>query len=511
MFTPLSLVLMLMLGLAFAKPAASQPRVGVSINFQTFYDELSPYGDWIDYPDYGYSWRPRLGGDFRPYSTNGYWLYTDVGDWMWNSNYDWGWGPFHYGRWFYDPFYGWLWVPGYDWSPAWVAWRGGGDYYGWAPLRPGISINIGIGRYNPPYDYWTFAPSRYMSSRYIDRYYYPYQNNVTIINNTTIINNYGNRSYGGRYDRAAQNRYYSNGPLRSDVERYTGRIQSVRYQETSRPGRASLRGDAVNVYRPTVQRERAGDRTTYAPRNVESYDRSLADRGNVLRGRERSATIGQPGSDRNPAGNERVRGDRSRVGVPADQSAGNARQQRNDNNNMRQREQQMNEQRSSEMRQRQQEQVNRQRNDQGMRQREQEQVNRQRNDQGMRQREQQMNEQRSSEMRQRQQEQVNRQRNDRGMRQREQQMNEQRSSEMRQRQQEQVDRQRQQEQAQQQRNNEMAQQRQEQAQQQRAMERSQRQAEAAPQRESRSREMQAPRQDSRNSGDRGDNMRGRRF
>ncbi len=480
MFTPFSLVLMFVLGLAFAKPAASQPRVGVSINFQTFYDELSPYGDWIDYPDYGYSWRPRLGGDFRPYSSNGYWLYTDVGDWMWNSNYDWGWGPFHYGRWFYDPFYGWLWVPGYDWSPAWVAWRGGDDYYGWAPLRPGFSINIGIGRYNPPYDYWTFAPSRYMSSRYIDRYYYPYQNNVTIINNTTIINNYGNRGYGGRYDRAAQNRYYSNGPLRSDVERYTGRIQSVRYQDASRPGRASLSRDAVNVYRPTVQRERGGDRTTYAPRNVEAYDRSLADRGNVLRGRERSGAIGQQGNERGAAGNERVRGDRSRVGVPVDQSAGNARQQRNEDN-MRQRERQMNEQRSGEIRQRQQEQVDRQRNDQGMRQREQ-----------------QMNERRSSEMRQRQQEQIDRQRNDQGMRQREQQMNEQRSAEMRQRQQEQADRQR---------NNEMERQRQEQAQQQRAMERSQ----AAPQRESRSREMQAPPPDSRSSGDRGDNIRGRRF
>ena len=51
---------------------------------------------------------------------------------------------FHYGRWFYDPYYGWLWVPGYDWSPAWVTWRGGGDYYGWAPIRPGISISIGL-------------------------------------------------------------------------------------------------------------------------------------------------------------------------------------------------------------------------------------------------------------------------------------------------------------------------------------------------------------------------------
>src|ERR1700761_1436748 len=42
---------------------------------QVFYDELSPYGNWIDYPDYGYVWAPAdVGPDFRPYATNGYWV-----------------------------------------------------------------------------------------------------------------------------------------------------------------------------------------------------------------------------------------------------------------------------------------------------------------------------------------------------------------------------------------------------------------------------------------------------
>src|SRR5829696_879022 len=61
--------------------------------------------------------------------------------WMWASDYDWGWATFHYGRWVYDNFYGWLWMPGYEWSPAWVEWRSGGDYYGWAPLGPDFSFN----------------------------------------------------------------------------------------------------------------------------------------------------------------------------------------------------------------------------------------------------------------------------------------------------------------------------------------------------------------------------------
>src|ERR1700754_3890356 len=71
---------------------------------QVFYDELSPYGQWVDYPDYGYVWTPNAGPDFRPYATNGYWTYSDYG-WTWVSNYNWGWAPFHYGRGFYDNYY----------------------------------------------------------------------------------------------------------------------------------------------------------------------------------------------------------------------------------------------------------------------------------------------------------------------------------------------------------------------------------------------------------------------
>ncbi|MCH5717407.1 DUF6600 domain-containing protein [Niabella hibiscisoli] len=274
----LGIGLMLAFAMLLSKPVDAQPRGGVSINFQTFYDELSPYGEWIDYPEYGYTWRPRVGSDFRPYSSNGSWAYTADNDWMWNSGYDWGWAPFHYGRWFQDPYYGWLWVPGYEWSPAWVSWRGGGDYYGWAPIRPGISINIGFGGYNPPYDYWTFAPCRYMTSIHIGRYFYPYRNNVTIFNRTTIINNYNYGPRGGGNYRGGRNTYYTNGPRRGDVERYTGRINAVTVRNSERPGRATVSRNAVSVYRPSVSR--SDNRSTYAPRDVQRYDRnSVASRG----------------------------------------------------------------------------------------------------------------------------------------------------------------------------------------------------------------------------------------
>jgi hypothetical protein len=229
------------------------------ITYQTFYDELSPYGRWIEYPEHGYVWLPDAGPGFHPYSTNGYWVWTNAYGWMWLSGYRWGWAVFHYGRWFYDPFYGWLWVPGYEWSPAWVVWRHGGDFYGWAPLRPGIQINISfsIGRYSPPIDYWCFAPRRYITSPNLYNYYIDRSRNVTIINQTTIINNYN-----------YQRNVFITGPSRHEAERYTGRVTPVRFRESSRPGPSEFRNNEVVVFKPRVQKE---DNRRFAPQRVERF------------------------------------------------------------------------------------------------------------------------------------------------------------------------------------------------------------------------------------------------
>ena len=106
------------------------------VSFQVFYDQLSPYGQWVNYSDYGYVWIPDAGPDFVPYSTDGYWMLTDYG-WTWVSDYNWGWAPYHYGRWGYDNFYGWFWIPGNEWGPAWVTWRRANGYYGWTPNGSG--------------------------------------------------------------------------------------------------------------------------------------------------------------------------------------------------------------------------------------------------------------------------------------------------------------------------------------------------------------------------------------
>src|ERR1017187_542185 len=46
------------------------------ITLQTFYDELAPFGNWVNTPNRGYVWFPSVSPDFYPYSTGGHWTYT---------------------------------------------------------------------------------------------------------------------------------------------------------------------------------------------------------------------------------------------------------------------------------------------------------------------------------------------------------------------------------------------------------------------------------------------------
>jgi hypothetical protein len=106
-------------------------------NISFFYEALYPYGNWLNI-DGAWCWQPNaatMSVDWAPYCRHGHWVSSDYG-WLWNSDYSWGWAPFHYGRWFRHPEHGWCWVPDNEWGPAWVAWRWGDDYCGWAPLPP---------------------------------------------------------------------------------------------------------------------------------------------------------------------------------------------------------------------------------------------------------------------------------------------------------------------------------------------------------------------------------------
>lgn len=236
-------------------------------DYQEFYDDLSPHGQWLNDPQYGYVWTPNAGRDFRPYYTNGHWVMTEYGN-MWVSDYSWGWAPFHYGRWAQSAYYGWIWIPGRTWGPAWVNWRQGGGYYGWSPMGPGISINFSFGSgYNVPNAWWTFIPCGNIYSRSYSRYYSPRQT-VNIINNTTIINN----TY---VDHGTRNTYVT-GPRRSDVETATRqRVTVYNVSNRSRAGAVEVSGRSVNVYRPSIREVNTRSQSIPAPKQVKAVDRSV--------------------------------------------------------------------------------------------------------------------------------------------------------------------------------------------------------------------------------------------
>ncbi|RYC71735.1 DUF6600 domain-containing protein [Spirosoma sordidisoli] len=247
---------------AYGQPY-NQP--GGPVPSQDFYNDLGPYGQWVNTPEYGRVWIPNVEPGFQPYATNGHWVVTEYGN-TWVSDYAWGWAPFHYGRWYLDRYRRWAWVPGYDWGPAWVSWRSGGGYYGWAPLGPGININVNI---NIPADYWVFVPQVYITSPRLYNYCVPRPRVVNIYHNTTIINNVYR----------VNNRAYAYGPRREEIEYVTRRSVPVyRVENAGRPGRTVVRDNTVGFYRPEASRGSRGGAPAYT-NDRPAYTNSRPDYG----------------------------------------------------------------------------------------------------------------------------------------------------------------------------------------------------------------------------------------
>jgi Family of unknown function (DUF6600) len=242
---------------------ASTPRGEVGF----FYDELSPYGDWVLTNDYGWAWFPRdVPPYWRPY-TDGRWVTTEYG-WTWVSNEPFGWATYHYGRWAWDSRIGWLWVPGTVWGPAWVSWESGGGYVGWAPLPPAVGFEIGIGIRLGGFDLnigiqpsaYSFVPERSFLEPRVSGYLIPTARNVTIIHTTTNITNY---TY-------VNNRVVNRGVEVRRIEQATGRrVRPLRVTEAKRETRSEMTASEVRIYRPAPQKLesiRVGPRANTGPR-----------------------------------------------------------------------------------------------------------------------------------------------------------------------------------------------------------------------------------------------------
>ena len=213
-----AIVLMTLTAGAFAPPA----RASADVSFDFFYSNLQPYGSWQISGSYGRVWQPRdYAPDWNPYY-DGHWAYADVG-WVWVSDYPWGSIPYHYGTWTMDPEMGWVWVPGYTWAPAWVTFRTGPDYIGWAPVAPGFSIGVSVGA--PPPASFVFVASRDFAAPRIRTCAVPEARVATVIRQTTVVRNVTIENH------VVVNR----GPDVREVERASGRqFRPVPVEQVSR-------------------------------------------------------------------------------------------------------------------------------------------------------------------------------------------------------------------------------------------------------------------------------------
>lgn len=189
-----------------------------TVSFQSFYDVLSPMGEWIQITkedidedlsdgegegryssayyqddDFLFIWKPSVESSWKPYS-NGKWEYTDHG-WLWVSNDKWGNSTYNYGRWWNSPKYGWVWLPGYTWAPAWVRWRvtNDGNHVGWVPLSPKAKWKSENGITEKTYSYtnkdadWVFADNNTFVSDITPSKITAQNENSALIKNSTGI------------------------------------------------------------------------------------------------------------------------------------------------------------------------------------------------------------------------------------------------------------------------------------------------------------------------------------
>jgi hypothetical protein len=278
------ILLVVVTSVVFANKLSAQQNY---VSFQVFYDQLSPYGEWVDYPRWGYVWIPDAGSDFVPYSTQGHWILTDYG-WTWMSDFVWGWAPFHYGRWDYDNYYGWFWIPDNEWGPAWVSWRRAEGYYGWAPMEPGISLTISFGRgYDSRNDHWIFVRDRDIDRQDINRYYINRSDHDMIIRRSSVINN--------TYVDNSRHTTYVTGPAREDIQKVTGRrVNPVPVEEYNKPGQ-EFNNNRLRIYRPEISKNNNMERKSAPSRVTNLKDvKQPSERKAVSEPRELNVKTSQP-------------------------------------------------------------------------------------------------------------------------------------------------------------------------------------------------------------------------
>jgi hypothetical protein len=289
------------------------PQVSAPRDHSLFYDQLAPYGRWMDVSGYGYCWRPTLTtARWRPY-VDGCWVWSSMG-WTWQSNEPFGWATYHYGRWVNLSRHGWVWVPGSEWAPAWVSWRQSRDHVGWAPLPPDRGSISGV--YRDCDTQYNLGPSSYTfitTNHFVQPSYTTYCAPVT--QNTTIFQSSVNVTQIVRCDDQPRRGMFQHhgGPPRAQMERDCARpvpqiqLQSIAASEIprSRPGhrRPEALAQPVMVELPLLRADAPAMRPQMAervekPRRVDAFEgipqRVATEIRETIAAEKLTATVQQP-------------------------------------------------------------------------------------------------------------------------------------------------------------------------------------------------------------------------
>lgn len=233
---------------------APRPIAADEVDISLFYEQLAPMGAWFHVSPYGWVWTPYgVDPEWRPY-TLGRWVWTDYG-WTWASAEPFGWAVYHYGRWYHDPFHGWVWVPDGIWGPAWVAWRRGDGWIGWAPLPPerGGRFDVRPGRLQCDESAirkhsWCFVEERHLCDDDVRPHIARSARNVNIVHMTQTVTNYT----------VVDNRVINQSVTIETIEKRVGRkVPRYRIQDEGRPGpgvRVDVKNAVLALFRPHVGR-----------------------------------------------------------------------------------------------------------------------------------------------------------------------------------------------------------------------------------------------------------------